>query len=111
MTSLSLDVDLNGSQGYASDTDKMSTDDDVPPSPISSDTSFSDCGSRSMRSASPSSVVSMSSSMREAAYREEYGRHLNNYSEVYRLPADTEELERLRTCFGYKLWPPYNLTI
>jgi hypothetical protein len=49
-----------------------------------------------MRSASPSSVVSMSSSMREAAYREEYGRHLNNYSEVYRLPADTEELERLR---------------
>ncbi|KAJ2923034.1 hypothetical protein H1R20_g14060, partial [Candolleomyces eurysporus] len=33
--------------------------------------------------------------MREAAYREEYGRHLNNYSEVYRLPADTEELERL----------------
>ncbi|KJA28623.1 hypothetical protein HYPSUDRAFT_34078 [Hypholoma sublateritium FD-334 SS-4] len=48
-----------------------------------------------VRSASPISVISMSSSMRAAIYREEYGRNLNNYSDVYRLPADDEEIERL----------------
>lgn len=49
-----------------------------------------------MRSASrPPSVFSMTSSLRASAYRHEYGRGLNNYSEVYRLPADDEELERL----------------
>ena len=49
-----------------------------------------------MRSASPApSVMTMTSSIRAAAYRHEYGRGLNNYSEVYRLPADEEELERL----------------
>ena len=41
------------------------------------------------------SVFSMTSSMRAAAFRQEYGRGLNNYSEVYRLPADEEELARL----------------
>ncbi len=40
----------------------------------------------------------MTSSLRANAYKEEYGRGLNNYSEVYRLPADAEELERLGTC-------------
>lgn len=51
----------------------------------------------SMRSSSPapSMVVSVTSSMREQIYRQEYGRNLNNYSDVYRLPADEEELERL----------------
>jgi len=50
----------------------------------------------SMRSASPvPSVFSVTSSMRAQAYRQEYGRGLNNYSDVYRLPADDEELERL----------------
>lgn len=49
-----------------------------------------------MRSASPGpSVMSMSSSLRVNAFRHEFGRGLNNYSEVYRLPADEEELERL----------------
>jgi ribosomal protein L11 methylase PrmA len=33
--------------------------------------------------------------MLREAYRREYGRELNNYSEIYRLPADSEELERL----------------
>ncbi|EPQ60115.1 S-adenosyl-L-methionine-dependent methyltransferase [Gloeophyllum trabeum ATCC 11539] len=33
--------------------------------------------------------------MRERIFRHEYGRGLNNYSDVYRLPADDEELERL----------------
>ncbi|KAG6380780.1 hypothetical protein JVT61DRAFT_5164 [Boletus reticuloceps] len=50
----------------------------------------------SMRSASPApSVFSFTSSLRAQAYRQEYGRGLNNYSEVYRLPADEEELDRL----------------
>ncbi|TFY63310.1 hypothetical protein EVJ58_g3330 [Rhodofomes roseus] len=49
-----------------------------------------------MRSASPApSVYSMTSSLRAASYRREYGRGINNYSEVYRLPADDEEFERL----------------
>ncbi|KAF8204302.1 hypothetical protein K438DRAFT_1580170 [Mycena galopus ATCC 62051] len=50
----------------------------------------------SMRSASPTpSVWSITNSMREQAFKSEYGRELNNYSEVYRLPADDEELDRL----------------
>ncbi|KAJ7148906.1 hypothetical protein C8R46DRAFT_863290, partial [Mycena filopes] len=34
-------------------------------------------------------------SMRTQAFKQEYGRKLNNYSELYRLPADDEELDRL----------------
>ncbi|THH19383.1 hypothetical protein EW146_g1781 [Bondarzewia mesenterica] len=50
----------------------------------------------SMRSASPApSNYSVTSSIRAQSYRHEYGRGLNNYSEVYRLPADDEEFERL----------------
>ncbi|KAL4077513.1 S-adenosyl-L-methionine-dependent methyltransferase [Scleroderma citrinum] len=50
----------------------------------------------SMRSPSPApSVFSMTSSLRAQAYIKEFGRDLNNYSDVYRLPADEEELERL----------------
>jgi hypothetical protein len=50
----------------------------------------------SQRSASPApSVYSVTSSVRAAAYRELHGRALNNYSEVYRLPADDDELDRL----------------
>ncbi|KAF9021752.1 hypothetical protein BDZ89DRAFT_1198365 [Hymenopellis radicata] len=62
-----------------------------PPS-VSSYTSYD----VSMRSGSPTpSVWSMTSSIRANAYKEEFGRGLNNYSEIYRLPADAEELERL----------------
>ncbi|RDB28437.1 Secondary metabolism regulator laeA [Hypsizygus marmoreus] len=50
----------------------------------------------SMRSGSPApSVWSMTSSIRAQAFKQEFGRGINNYSEVYRLPADDEELERL----------------
>jgi len=50
----------------------------------------------SMRSPSPvPSVISMSSSMRENLLRQEHGRGLNNYSEVYGLPADEKEWVRL----------------
>lgn len=50
----------------------------------------------SMRSASPvPSVMSMNSSLRDRLFRQEFGRNLNNYSAVYQLPADEEELDRL----------------
>ncbi|KAF8347040.1 S-adenosyl-L-methionine-dependent methyltransferase, partial [Amanita rubescens] len=50
----------------------------------------------SMRTPSPvPSVISISSSMRENLLRQEHGRSLNNYSEVYGLPADEEEWVRL----------------
>ncbi|KAI3622658.1 hypothetical protein WG66_015915 [Moniliophthora roreri] len=62
------------------------------PSVASSRTSHN----QSMRSASPApSVASMTTSILAQIYKEEYGRGLNNYSEVYRLPADREELNRL----------------
>ncbi|EKM61450.1 uncharacterized protein PHACADRAFT_248069 [Phanerochaete carnosa HHB-10118-sp] len=48
----------------------------------------------SVRSASPS-VISINSCIRASVFRHEYGRRLNNYSEVYRLPADEDEQERL----------------
>jgi hypothetical protein len=50
------------------------------------------------RSSSPMSVISLTESMRaNILYRQEYGRGLNNYSEIYRLPVDDEEFERLGT--------------
>jgi len=39
--------------------------------------------------------------MRAQAYKKEYGRDLNNYSDVYQLPADEEELERLGRLCAY----------
>lgn len=39
--------------------------------------------------------MSMSSALRQALYKQEFGRNLNNYSNVYQLPADEEELDRL----------------
>lgn len=62
----------------------------------SSATSYTREGSS--RSASPDSVVSMTDSLRTRMYREEFGRGLNNYSEIYRLPADEEEWSRLGLC-------------
>lgn len=50
----------------------------------------------SMRSASPApSVISMTNSMRENMLRQEHGRSINNFSEVYALPADEAERGRL----------------
>ena len=70
-------------------------------SPASSTTSHD----VSMRSGSPApSVYSVTSSIMAASYRQEYGRGVNNYSEVYRLPADDEEFDRLGTAF-VKLLP------
>lgn len=48
---------------------------------------------QSMRSPTPVSVMSIDSTMQ--LFKREYGRELNNYSDVYNLPADEEELGRL----------------
>jgi len=86
--------------GRLRDTDYDSDEESLPSLPPFS-VSGSTMGSRtthdaSMRSASPTpSVWSMTSSLRTQALRQEFGRELNNYSEVYRLPADGEELDRL----------------
>lgn len=43
------------------------------------------------------SVYSVTESIRQQSYRLEYGRIVNNYSDVYGLPADEEETYRLST--------------
>ena len=58
---------------------------------ISSATDLQDHASIS----SGASIFSMSSSIRAQSFKHEYGRGLNNYSDVYQLPADDEELDRL----------------
>jgi hypothetical protein len=67
----------------------------------------------SMRSASPTpSVLSMTSSLRAQVFKHEFGRGINNYSEVYRLPADDEELDRLGMCYQMTiLWRTYSVTL
>ena len=44
----------------------------------------------------------MTSSLRANVVRQEYGREINNYSEVYRLPADDEELDRLSAPLSFR---------
>lgn len=55
------------------------------------------------RSASPASVISLTDSLQTHIYRQEFGRGLNNYCDVYRLPADDEEWHRLGMCFSDSL--------
>ena len=80
--------------------DHSESDDD---SDMLSDFSYSAASSAtsydvSMRSASPApSQYSVTSSIRAQSYRLEFGRGLNNHSDVYQLPADDEELARLGT--------------
>ncbi|KAJ7708943.1 hypothetical protein B0H17DRAFT_1031304 [Mycena rosella] len=89
------------SSGCASST--IQTTEGSSPSPTDSDPPHSSKGSvtsynGSLRCASPTpSAWSMTSSIRAQAFKKQYGRELNNYSEVYRLPADGEELDRLDT--------------
>lgn len=85
-----LDVDMD-SQSEA-DTESVVSFDPFSSRTVSSATSFDPEGN-SMSSGD--SVYSMTSSVRAQSYRHEYGRGLNNYSEVYKLPADDEELVRL----------------
>ncbi|KXN88920.1 hypothetical protein AN958_06791 [Leucoagaricus sp. SymC.cos] len=69
----------------------------------------------SMRSPSPEfdAVVEMDEPLRNNLYKQEFGRNLNSYSEVYTLPADEEELDRLErqydmlnSLIGHKYVPP-----
>lgn len=65
----------------------------------------------SMRSSSPTpSVYSVTSSLRARSIRYEHGRGLNNYSEVYRLPADDAEIERLGQLFSFRGRVSYSTT-
>lgn len=87
---------------YTASCDDMSDDESDSYSMMSSSYTMSGRASSvtsadmSVRSASPGpSLMSVSNSLRVNSYRHEYGRGLNNYSEVYRLPADDEELDRL----------------
>ncbi len=72
-----------------------------PSDDMSSGTSYT---TDSNRSDSPApSVLSMTSSMEAATFKIEYGRGINSASDVYSLPADDEELDRLGeslSCFG-----------
>lgn len=66
----------------------------------------------STRSGSPApSVWSMTSSLRSRAVRQEFGRVVNNYSEVYYLPADEEELTRLGVSSHHLQYVPFNRSI
>ncbi|KZV94251.1 hypothetical protein EXIGLDRAFT_767312 [Exidia glandulosa HHB12029] len=50
----------------------------------------------SLPSASPApSVISLSESLYQSSFRQAYDRLVNNYSDLYHLPADDEEIERL----------------
>jgi len=88
LTTLSLIMDDHPDDSFSdADSDIFSTH-----TATSSSTSFD----LSMRSGSPApSLYSVTSSIRAASFRHEYGRGLNNYSDVYQLPADDEELDRL----------------
>ena len=55
----------------------------------------------SIGSLSPApSVYSLTESLRASSTKEEHGRGVNCYSDVYRLPADKEEWSRLGMCFN-----------
>ncbi|KAG9222320.1 hypothetical protein CCMSSC00406_0002655 [Pleurotus cornucopiae] len=60
---------------------------------MSSATSYSTASNRSDSPAA--SFVSLTPSMEAAAFKIEYGRGINSASDVYSLPADDEELDRL----------------
>ncbi|VDB91586.1 unnamed protein product [Peniophora sp. CBMAI 1063] len=88
----------DGLQDEAMDSDAMSVDSASSRDAPSSATSHEDegDGDASTRSGSPApSMYSMTDSIRASSYRHEFGRSVNSYSDVYLLPADEEELQRL----------------
>lgn len=97
----------------ADDSDAYSVSSLPPFSPApSADASSQTSYDVSMRSGSPApSVWSMTSSLRAQAFKQEFGRGLNNYSEVYRLPADDEELDRLGAPLSPAHPPPPDLLL
>lgn len=96
-----LSADFDGEEDDIYDSDDHSLPIFSPAPSVSSYTSYD----VSMRSVSPTpSVWSVTSSLRAKAFKFEYGRGLNNYSEIYRLPADDEELARLGTRFIHQIF-------
>lgn len=93
-----VDMDDDGSD-WLTETESMASATRTLFSAKATSTTFTsvDDDDASMRSPSPEPpvVFEMDESMRESLYKSEYGRNLNSYSEVYKLPADEEELERL----------------
>jgi hypothetical protein len=47
-------------------------------------------------------MYSITSSLRASSFRYEYGRGVNNYSDIYWLPADDEENDRLGASREYR---------
>lgn len=95
MVSHTFPKPLDGDSDYDSDSCSISSTSPFSPAPSVGGSSYTSYDA-SMRSLSPTpSVWSMTSSLRAEAYKQEFGRGLNNYSEIYRLPADAEELDRL----------------
>ncbi|KAF5341849.1 hypothetical protein D9611_001724 [Ephemerocybe angulata] len=79
--------------------------------------SYSYHSSERFRTPSPSNY-SVTPSVRESMYREEFGREINTYCDVYRLPADEEEIDRLEKqhnmfidIFGAKYPPPMGVAL
>ncbi|KAF5335716.1 hypothetical protein D9611_009744 [Ephemerocybe angulata] len=79
--------------------------------------SYSYHSSERFRTPSPSNQ-SLTPSMRDTLVREEFGRDLNTFSDVYRLPADEEEIDRLEKqhnmfidIFGAKYPPPMGVAL
>ncbi|KAF5335503.1 hypothetical protein D9611_012225 [Ephemerocybe angulata] len=79
--------------------------------------SYSYHSSEQFRTPSPSNQ-SLTPSMRDTLVREEFGRYLNTMSDVYRLPADEEEMDRLEKqhnmlidIFGAKYPPPMGVAL
>lgn len=90
---------VNNDDGTSDETSQLY----LPPfSPTPSDHSTAATSNAfSVRSASPTpSVWSITSSIQRQIFKHEFGRELNNYSNVYRLPADAEELDRLGVSYS-----------
>ncbi|KAJ3558132.1 hypothetical protein NP233_g11570 [Leucocoprinus birnbaumii] len=76
-------------------------------------TSMDDEASMRTPSPEPEPIMQMDEPLRSTLYKSEFGRNLNNYSDIYKLPADEEELDRLERQYemlnsltGHKYVPP-----
>ncbi|EAU92569.1 hypothetical protein CC1G_06580 [Coprinopsis cinerea okayama7 len=97
----SMTRSISGSSRYtrSDDTSDMSSVVSGPTrfsgSSVSSATSFTHNPSSVASEDSEPEVIEITHEMHAAMYKHEFGRSLNNYSDVYRLPVDEEELGRL----------------
>ena len=86
--------DVGHPMDWESDTESDGTSDSVVSMNVASQSSATSYEvDSSMRSDSPHSVLTVDSSME--FYQDDHGRLVNTQCDIYRLPADQEELERL----------------